>query len=112
MGFSTSSYPSSRGVPLPPNADMFLLFSLCSGCSSGYCFVQRPGVAGDHGMKPGVCGWVRGGGTREAVCGNSCYERNELVCSSPGVGLGISLHSASFLHMDSSPPPSSFLLTS
>lgn len=58
MGFSTSTYPSSQGVPLPPVANIFLLFSLCSGCSCGYCFVQRPRVAGDHGMKPGRSMWL------------------------------------------------------
>lgn len=57
VGYSfASTKPGSQGVPCS-QLPACLCLSLCSGCSCGYCSVQRPGVAEDHGMKSGRSVW-------------------------------------------------------
>ena len=46
------------------------------------------------------------------MCGKSCSRQDGLVCSPSIEGLGIAMHSASFLRMDPSPSFNSLLVTS
>lgn len=103
VGYSfASTWPGSWGIPLPPAAKVFLLLSAMGTAVAENQWlgvsVQRPGVAGDCGMKPekGVArAEVEG---LERLCVGTLVPRlGGLVCSPLRVRLAVCMCTSLFL---------------